>query len=99
MKSCRVSNGLDVVVGCQIIISSGNSWMLSHCQSWNGLFKRITQVGILRAASIASPPTGVYGQLHYVSEPSDLLRPRSLTAGQRAEIVQVHCIGAFRRQI
>jgi hypothetical protein len=49
--------------------------------------------------AIARPEAGVDGQLHQIREPSDLLRPCGLAAGQRAELVQVHGLLAVRLQV
>src|SRR6266700_3565768 len=108
MKSRRVCERLEVsrdgwgiprFKALQVIIVSGNRRKLPLEQPWNGLSERVTKIGVLGAAAVAGPITGVHGELHEVGEPSDLLGACGFTARQRAKLVQVDGIGALRNQI
>ena len=75
-----VRDRLDVVSGGEVAIVSGNRRKFPSTQTRDGLSKRATQIGILRAAAVARPPTGIHGELHEVGEPSDVLGACRFTA-------------------
>ncbi len=99
VKSSRVGNGLNVLVGCQVRIGSGNCGMLVYRQTGNGLWERITEIRVLRAAAIASPPTGVDGQLHQIRESRLAAGPGRSAAFQRAKLLQIDDVRALRCQV
>src|SRR5258708_2844760 len=81
MEACRVGDRLDVVRGGQVPIVSGNGRKLPFQQTRDSGWERVTEIGVLRAAAVARPPTGVHGELHQVGEPElVLLGPCPLTA-------------------
>src|SRR5260370_19712028 len=99
MERRRVSDRLDVISGGEIVIVSGNSRMLSNMQARNRLVKGVPEIGVLRAAAVARPPTGVHGELHEVGEPFFvLLCACRLTALQRAKPIQIDGLCASRFQ-
>src|SRR5713101_6612142 len=85
VESSRVGDRLEMVFGGQVAIVSGNRRELSRTQTGDCLSESVTEVGILRAAAVPRPPTGVHRELHEVGEPSDLLGACRLTAWQRAK--------------
>src|SRR5437588_4872635 len=99
METRRVGDRLDVVSGGEVPIVSGNRWELPLTQTRNGLREGVAKIGVLRAAAVACPPTGVHGELHEVGEPSDLLGAGSFTAGQRAKLVQIDGLRTDRSQV
>src|SRR5580693_4069120 len=94
VKSRRVGNCLDVIFGGEIIVVSWNGW---HVHQVDGLRESGAKVGILGAA-ITSKPAGIHGEVHDVGEPPDLLRAFCLTAGQSSEGIEIHRLGADRKQ-
>src|ERR1044071_1225809 len=66
----------------QITIVSWNRRKLPLHQSRNSLRESIPEIRVLRAASVARPPTGIHAKLHEVGKPPDLLRPCRLAAGE-----------------
>ncbi len=69
MESRRVGNRLKEVRVLQVIIGSGNCRMLPNRQSGDRLREGVTQIGVLGAAAVPSPPTGVQRELREVCEP------------------------------
>ena len=61
-------------------------------ESWR---KGVAEVGVLGAAAVASPPSGVDGELRQVSKAAELVRAGGLAAGQSAEAIQVHRLAPF----
>src|SRR6266699_5207379 len=89
MESRRVGDRLEVsrdgwgiprFKALLVIIVSGNRRKLPLEQPWNSLSERVTEIGVLGAAAVARPITGVHGELHEVGEPPDLLGACGLTA-------------------
>ena len=78
---------------------SGNRRKLPFQQTRDGWWEGVTEIGVLRAAAVLSPPTGIHGELHEVCEPSDLLGAGRFTARQRAKLIQIDWISAFRNQV
>jgi hypothetical protein len=72
MECRRVGDRLDVVIGGEIVIVSGNRRKPPFQQTRDCWSERVTEIGVLRAAAVFSPVTGVYGELHEIGEPSDL---------------------------
>src|SRR5258708_38909157 len=99
MEARRVGDRLDVVSGGEVAIVSGNRRKLPFTQTRDGLSERVTEIGVLRAAAVARPPTGVHGELHEVGEPSDLLGACRSTARQRAKAIQIDGLRALRSQV
>src|ERR1700731_3453690 len=87
VESRGVGDRLDVVVRGEVVVGSWNCGMLPHSQTRDCLWKRVTEVGVLRATAVPSPPTGVHGKLHEVGESSDLLGAAGLTARQRTKLI------------
>src|SRR5207248_8699105 len=106
METRRVCDRLEVIRdpwGCplfkadQVNICSRNRRKLPLTQTRDSLSERVTEIGILRAASVARPPAGVHRELHEVGEPSLVLECACrLTALQRAKLIQIDGIGALR---
>src|SRR5437879_13685915 len=69
MESRRVGNRLKEVRVLQVIIGSGNCRMLPNRQSGDRLREGVTEIGILGAAAVPSPPTSVQRELREVCEP------------------------------
>src|SRR5260370_29050355 len=79
MEPRRVGNRLEVIRDgwgsprykpLQVPIVSGNGRKLPRTQPRDGLSERgVIDIGVLRAAAVARPPTGVHGELHQVGEP------------------------------
>jgi hypothetical protein len=109
MESRRVGDRLEVIrdgwgiprfKALQVIIGSGNRRKLPVTQTRDSLSERVTEIGVLRATAVARPPTGVHRELHEVGEPSLVLECACrLTALQRAKLVQIDGICAFRNQV
>ncbi|HYL43133.1 MAG TPA: hypothetical protein VEU97_07100 [Ktedonobacteraceae bacterium] len=99
MEGRRVGNRLDVVMGGQVAIVSGNRRKLPFTQTRDSLSERITEIGVLRATAVAGPPAGVHRELHEVGEPSDLPGACRFTARQRAKLIQIDGIRALGDQI
>src|SRR4029077_8606496 len=92
--------GLDVVRDEEVVIVSRNCRKLPIIkQTRDCLGKGVTEIRILGAAAVPSPPTGIHGELHEVCETSDLLCPCRFTARQSAKLIQVDWIGALRNQV
>ena len=91
MEGRRVGDRLDVVIGGEVGIVSGDRRKLSRCSNPGRLGETDvgTEIGVLRAAAVPGPPTGVHGELHEVGEPSDLLGPGRFAAGQGAKLIQI----------
>src|SRR5206468_11418546 len=70
MKSGGIRDRLKEVGIIQIIIGSGNCRMLPNRQSGNRLREGVTEIGVLGAAAVPSPPTSVQSELREVCEPS-----------------------------
>src|SRR5437870_13191384 len=64
VEARRVGDRLDVVSGGEIAIVSGNRRKLPFTQTRDGLRERATQIGVLRAAAVSRPITGIHGELH-----------------------------------
>src|SRR6266702_4945591 len=95
-----VGNRLEVILRVQVGIVSGNRRKLPCKQPRDGLREGVTEIGILGAAAVAGPPTGVHGELHEVGQPSlVLLCACGLTAPQRAKPLQVDGIGTLGDQV
>ena len=78
----------------------GNRRELPVVEIRDRLFKRGgIDVGVIRAAPIARPPTGVYRQLHQVRKPRLSAGSRRNAALQRAEGLHVHGFGPLGHQI
>src|SRR5690348_4938039 len=99
MESGRAGDGLDVVSGGEVTIVSGNRRKLPGKQTRDGLREGVTEIGILGAAAVACPPTGIHGELHEVGEPSDVLGAGRFTAWQRTKLIQIDWICALRSQV
>ena len=99
VKTRGVGYGLNKVGIGRVSIGSGDRGVLSHGQCGNGLRSRIAEVGVLGAAAIARPPTGVDGELHQVGETSELIGSSGLAAGQGAEAIEVDGVGTLRFQV
>src|SRR5260370_18747000 len=100
MEARRVGDRLDVVSGGQIGIRSGNGRKLPFQQPWDGWGESVPEIGVLRAAAVARPPAGIYGELHQVGEPElVLLCACRLTALQRAKLIQVDGVRALVSQL
>src|SRR5258708_20612376 len=56
MEASRVGYCLDVFMGSEVGIGSGNRWKLPFTQTWDGLREGVTKIAILRAAAVPSPP-------------------------------------------
>ena len=69
MKSGGIRDRLKEVGIVQIIIGSGNCRMLPNRQSGDRLREGVTEIGVLGAAAVPSPPTGVQRELREVCEP------------------------------
>src|SRR5207253_1883072 len=63
MKSGGIRDRLKEVGIIQIIIGSGNCRMLPNRQSGDRLREGVTEIGVLGAAAVPSPPTGVQREL------------------------------------
>jgi hypothetical protein len=85
----------------EVVIASGYRRELPHRQTGYGLreHERWIEVGIICAAAIPSPPTGVQRELHEVCQPGLPTRARRFTAGQSTKRLQVDRLGALRSQI
>src|SRR5258708_9641460 len=97
MESGGVGDGLDVLVGHEVVVVAGDGRMLADGESGNCLVEGVAEVGILVAAAVARPPACVHGKLHEVGEARDLLGSRYLAAGQIAKLLEIDGVGAFRR--
>ena len=82
VKTRRIGDCLDVVLGNQVVIVAGNCWMLTHRQTGDCLIESITEIGILVTYPIAREPAGIHGELHKVRESADLLAPVALLLGR-----------------
>src|SRR5581483_10776339 len=99
VEARRIGYCLDVIVGGEITIVSGNRRKLPLHQTWDGWREGATQIGVLGTAAIAGPITGVYRELHEVGEPSDLLSTCRFAARQGAELIQIDGTCADRLQV
>src|SRR5713101_6643261 len=77
VKSRRVGDGLEMVSWAKVGIGSGNCRKLTLTQTGYCLRKREIgiEIGVVCAAAITRPPTGVNRKLHQVCEASYLLSP------------------------
>src|SRR5205085_4493480 len=68
VKSRRVGNGLDVVIRHKVVVGSRNCGKLPLTQTRDCLrkHKRGIEIGVVSAAPVPSPPTGVHSELHEV---------------------------------
>src|SRR2546428_11819431 len=80
VEARRVGDRLDVVSGGEVAIVSGNRRKLPFQQTRDGWGERVTEIGVLGAAAVLRPVTGVHGELHEVGEPPDLLGAGRFTA-------------------
>ena len=78
----------------KVAIVSGNGWKPPLTQTRNGLRERVTEIGVLIAAAVARPPTGVHGEFHEVGEPPDLPGACRFTTRNIAKVIQIDGIGA-----
>ena len=86
-----VGNCLNVLEGEQVGICPRNGRELSVVQIRNRLLESgWIDVGIIRAAAIARPPTGVHRELHQVGQPQLSAGSRRGAAWQCAERFQVY---------
>src|SRR5437899_3084190 len=101
VESGSVGDGLEVVRWPKVGIGSGDPQKLSGTQTRDCLGKREAgiEIGVVRAAAIPSPPTGVNGELHEVCKTSDLLRSRRRATWQIAKMIQVDGIRVLRSQV
>src|SRR6266516_1758037 len=101
MEGGCVGDRLNVLSGGKVTIVSGNGWMLAHIQTRNRLREGgVIDIGVLRAAAVARPETGVHSELHEVGESSlVLLGTCRLTAGQRAKPIQIDWLRALGSQV
>src|SRR5258708_40049273 len=99
MESRRVGDRLDMFIGGEVALVSRNRWNLAFAQPWDGLSEGVTEIRVFAAAAVLRPPTGVHGELHQVSEPSDLLGACRFTAGQVAKAIQIDRIGTLGNQV
>src|SRR5882757_8511312 len=97
VKGRRISNRLNMVVRQKVGVGFGNCWMLTLSQAWDGLreSERGIEVGVVGTATMPGVPTGIYGELHKVGEPADLLSACGLTTRQHAKLTEVDRIRAF----
>src|ERR1700686_4318731 len=101
MKSRCVGNSLDMILRGQVVIISRNCRKLSMAQGRDCLRKheRGIEIGIVCAAAVSSPPTGINGEWHKVGKPPDLTSPCRFATRQGAKLVQTHCSCALRTQV
>ena len=83
----------------QVLIGSGNGRKLPLQQTRDGWGERVTEIGVLGAAAVLRPVTGVHGQLHEVGEPFDFLGACCFTARQGAKLIQIGGRGALGHQV
>src|SRR5258708_1869667 len=99
MESRRVGDRLDMVIGGDVAIVSRHRWKLDFAQTWYGLSEGVTEIRVFAVVAVLRPPTGVHGELHQVSEPSDLLGACRFTAWQVAKAIQIERIGTLGNQV
>src|SRR5262245_6764889 len=75
--------------------------MRSRKQIRDSLRKHKTRikVGVLGAAAVASPPTGVEGELHQVGKPKFSAGSGRTAARQSAKLLETYGLFALRRQV
>src|SRR2546428_7543716 len=97
MKSRCVGDGLKEVGIASVSVGPWNCRVLSFIQIRDGLWEREIRikVRVVRAAAIASPPTGIQGELHEVGEAQLSAGSRGGAAWQGAKGFQIHGIGAL----
>src|SRR6266849_6208979 len=97
MKSRCVSDGLKKVGISGVSFGSWNCRVLSVIYGWDRLRERESwiEVGVVGAAAVASPPTGIQGELHEVGQPQLSAGSRGRAARQGAKGFQTHGIGAL----
>jgi hypothetical protein len=69
--------------------------MLPPGQGGNGLSKGVTEIGILGAAAITSPPGGVDSELHEVGKAPKLVGAGRLAASQSAKAIEIDRVRAL----
>ena len=84
VEARRVGDRLEVVRRGEVGVGSGNRRKLPLSQAWDGLRERVAEVGVLRVAAVARPPTRVHGELHQVGEPAR-------SAGRRSRCCPAGC--------
>src|SRR6266487_413488 len=100
MEARSVGNRLNVVLGMKVPIVSRNRRKLPFQQTRNCRWEGVPKIGVLRAAAVARPETGVHSELHEVGESSlVLLGTCRLTAGQRAKPIQIDWLRALGSQV
>src|SRR5206468_12583201 len=99
VEARRVGNRLDVVLRGQVIIVSGNGRKLPFQQPRDGWWEGVPEIGVLGAAAVLGPVTGIHGELHEVGEPPDLLGAGRFTAGQGAKLIQIDGIATLGNQV
>ena len=92
VESRRVGDCLDVVGRGQVGIGPGDCRELPAVQARDGLWKLKPwiKVGILGAAAVASPPTGIERELHEVCQPERSTGARRAAARQSSELFETH---------
>ena len=59
VKSRGVGDGLKETAHGNVGVGSGNRGVLAHGERWNGVAKRVAQIGVPVPASVPRPPIGV----------------------------------------
>src|SRR5438093_13662656 len=75
--------------GGERVVVSGDPRELSLAQSRHRLREGVAEIGVLGAAAVARPPTGVDRELHQAGQPADLLSAGRSTARQRAKPIEI----------
>jgi hypothetical protein len=71
VEARRVGDRLDVVSRREVAIVAGDGRELPGIQTRDGLWEGVAEIGVLGAAAVAGPPTGVHRELHEVGEPPE----------------------------
>ncbi len=101
VEPCGVGNGLDVVVGSQVVISSGDRRKLPFSQVGDCLRKHKIgiKVRVVGAAAVAGLPTGVEGQLHEIGKPGPSARSSGCATRQSPKTLKLYRLGALRYEV
>src|SRR5579875_1667386 len=101
VESRGVGDRLDVIRGHEVRIGSRNRGKLPSSQTRNGRGKLESgiEIRIFGPAAVARIPASVYGKLHEVREPLNLVRPSRFAARQCAELVQINFFCALELQV
>src|SRR5580693_3694552 len=85
VKRCDIGNRLNIRQ-FKVRVVSGNPWDISQ---GNRLPERSSKIRVCRAV-VPGKPARVYGEVHEIREPPNVLGPVCRAARQSAEFVQVH---------